>query len=66
MNPKYPDILVKLTERDGNAYVILYAVMSALKKAGVPKEEIDAFEVIAKSGNYDHLLQTVMEWVTVE
>ena len=62
---KYPDIHVKLSGRDGNAFFILGTVLRALKQAKVPKEETDAFITEAKSGDYNHLLKTVCEWVDV-
>jgi len=62
---KYDNIEVKLVGRDGNAFVILRAVLAALKKAKVPKEEVDMFLKEAKSGDYDHLLRTCCEWVNV-
>jgi len=33
--------------------------------AGIGKEERDAFMDEAMSGDYDHLLQTCMKWVSV-
>ena len=63
--PKYPKIKVQLTGRDGNAFAILGAVTSALRRAGVSKEERNAFTAEATSGDYDHLLQTAMRWVEV-
>ncbi len=36
---------------------------AALKRAGVPQAERDAFFVEATSGDYDHLLATAMRWV---
>jgi len=65
MTPKYPHIRVTLVGRDGNAYAILGAVSEALKRAGVPKSERDAFFAEATAGDYDHLLQTAMRWVEV-
>ena len=62
---KYPEIAVQLTGNDGNAYAILGAVTRALRKAGVPEEEIGKFSAEAKSGDYDHLLQTAIAWVDV-
>lgn len=62
---KYPDIEVQLTGQDGNAFFVLGSVQKALKAAGVPKEEIDAFFNEATRGDYDALMQTVMRWVTV-
>jgi hypothetical protein len=66
MNIKYPNISVKLIGRDRNAFYILGAVKAALAKAGLPKEEQDTFYQEATSGNYDHLLTTVMQWVQIE
>ena len=63
--PKYPEVEVQLTRIDGNAFVIMGAVRRALKRAGVGSGEIDSFTAEATSGNYDHLLQTCMQWVEV-
>lgn len=66
MDPKYPEIVVRLIGENGNAFAVLGKVTKALRRAGVSKDEIDAFTAEAINGNYDHLLQTVMKWVTVE
>ena len=50
---------------DGNAYAIMGNVSGALKRAGVPKREVDAYLAESMSGDYDHLLRTAMRWVTV-
>jgi hypothetical protein len=63
---KYPNITVQLTGEDGNAFYVLGKVLKALRKAKVSDEEINAFSKEAMSGDYDHLLQTCMEWVNVE
>jgi hypothetical protein len=65
MMPKYPDIEVRLVGNDGNAYAILGNVRRAMRKAKLPPEEIDAYLAEATSGDYDHLLSTTMEWVSV-
>ena len=62
---KYPKVRVKLVGNDGNAFAILGAVTNALQKAGVTKEEREAFHKEATSGDYDHLLATCMQWVDV-
>ena len=62
---KYPHIEVELVGRDGNAFAILGAVKSALRSARVPQEEIDAFMTEAMSGDYGHLLTTVLRTVEV-
>jgi Domain of unknown function (DUF4314) len=61
--PRYPEVQVQLTGQDGNAFAILGRIAAALRHAGVPQEEIDAFFAEATSGDYDHLLQTTMAWV---
>lgn len=65
MNPKYPNIRVRLTGKDGNAFVLLGIMQNALKNNGVPKTEIDEFLEDAMSDDYDHLLTTCMKWVNV-
>ncbi len=65
MDIKYPKIKVKLSGIDGNAFAIMNKVTIALKKANVCEEEINTFLKEAKSGDYDHLLQTCMKWVNV-
>jgi hypothetical protein len=59
------DIKVKLIGRDGNAFAILGAVQKELKRAGAPKEDLDAYFKEATSGDYDHLLATTLKWVKV-
>lgn len=65
MTPKYPEITVPLTGEDGNAFFIIGRVRGALRKAGVPKGEVDQFVRQAMSGDYDNVLQTTMRWVDV-
>jgi hypothetical protein len=64
MDPKYPDVHVELLGKDGNAFAILGNVAKALRRAGVA--EIEMFYDEATQGDYDHLLRTVMAWVTVD
>ena len=64
--PKYPDITVQLTGKDGNAFNILGICLQAMRRAGLSQEERDAFQAEATSGNYDHLLATAIEWLNVE
>ncbi len=66
MNPKYPDITVKLVGEDGNAFAIIGRVRRALRHGAVSKVEIDEFMREAMSNNFNHLLATVMKWVTTE
>ena len=50
---RYPEVEVVLIGEDGNAYAILGRVLRALRRAGVSKEERDAFVKEATSGDYD-------------
>lgn len=65
-NVRYPSITVELIGQDGNAFFIIGRVRQALRRAGVSKEEVDTFAEEAMSGDYDHVLQTVLTWVDVE
>jgi hypothetical protein len=63
--PKFPEVTVQLTGESGNAFVIVSRVRKALERAG-HREEAKAFFDEALSGDYDHVLQTCMDWVNVE
>lgn len=60
---KHPEVTVKDFGRDGNAFAIMGQVTSAMRRAKVAKEEIDAFRTEAMNGDYDNLLATCMKWV---
>jgi hypothetical protein len=62
--PKFPEIKVKLVNEDGNAFAIMGRVTSAMRRAGLQKEDIDTYRKDATTGNYDHLLRVTMETVT--
>lgn len=64
--PKYPHITVELSGGSGNAFAIIGGVSKALLRAGVAAEEIETFKTEAKSGDYDHVIQTAMRTVVVE
>lgn len=64
--PRYPNINVPLVGEDGNAFAILGRVSRAMRLAGVPANERDAFVNEAKAGDYDQLLATVMRWVNTD
>lgn len=62
---RYPEVEVALVGEDGNAFAILGRVRSALLDAGVSQAAANDFIAEATRGDYDHLLRTVMSWVTV-
>lgn len=64
--PKFPDVIVRLTGTDGNAFSVLGRCQRAAEDADVPKPEIDAFLSEAMSGDYQHLLRTCGRYFTVK
>ena len=62
---KYPEIEVELTGQDGNAFAIMGAVSTALRKAGVSSDEVKEYTSESMSGDYDNLLRVAMSWVAV-
>lgn len=71
---RFPDVLVQLSGQDGNGFFIVSHVRMELERwlrecgntrAEASEVGLEFFEE-ATSGDYDHLLQTVMKWVTVE
>jgi hypothetical protein len=66
LTPKYPHINVRLVGEDGNAFAILARTRRALLHGGVSHKEVDAFLKQAKSGDYNNLLCTVMDWVQTD
>ena len=62
---KYPEITIPLEGEDGNAFSILGRVSRIAKQEGISKEEIQQFMDEAMSGDYDHLLRTVMRWFSI-
>ena len=57
---------IDLSEFDGNAFGVLGMVTRALRDEGATKEYSDQFHAEATSGDYDHLVQTVMRYCEVE
>lgn len=52
----------RLSGEDGNAFAIMGRVIKALRGAG-QGHLVKEFQAKATSGDYDHLLQTCMEYV---
>lgn len=65
MTARFPNVEVELLGQNGNAFFILGAVQKELKRGGATPEQVKEFMDDATSGDYDHLLQTVMSWVEV-
>ena len=58
-------VMPDLKGQGGNAYFLLGDAKRSLKEAGVPLEERERFYKQATSGDYENLLETIMEWFTV-
>lgn len=63
--PKFPNITVPLAGEDGNAFMIVGRVRRALRDGGVTEPALSEFTTEAMSGDYDHVIQTVMATVNV-
>jgi len=55
-----------LVGEDGNAFFILGKAFREAKRAGWTAEKIQRFKTEATAGDYDHLLQTCMNYFEVE
>ena len=64
-NVKYPDITANILGADGNVFNILGIAKRALKKGGIPQEEIKEFMAEATKGDYNHVLKTISEWMNI-
>ena len=62
---KFPQVNVKLTGHNGNAFVVMGRVSRAMQRAGVDRKDIDQYKKESMSGDYDHLLQVAMSYVNV-
>lgn len=56
---------LKLIGEDGNVFFILGKAVREGRRAGWPKEKIEKFQKEAMSGDYDHALQTCMDYFDV-
>ena len=65
MDIKFPDVHVRLSEEDGNAFFIIGRVTTAMKRGGIPAADISTYRDEAMGGDYDHLLQVTMRTVAV-
>jgi len=63
MKPRYPGVRLKLLGEDGNAFAILSRATRAMRRAGIAREEIEAYQDEATSADYDGLLRVTMKWL---
>lgn len=64
--PKFLNVTVRLSGKDGNVFLIVGRVRKALAQAGVADEDLQSFlNEMLNAGSYDEALRTVMRWVDV-
>jgi hypothetical protein len=61
MNDEMKKPKLQLTGRDGNAFSILGHARKVARQAGWSFEQWASFQKDATTGDYDHLVQTVMK-----
>lgn len=61
--PMFPNVKVKITGQDGNAFAIIGAVVQEMRRQGISAVDIAGFLIEATSGDYMHLLGTVVRTV---
>jgi hypothetical protein len=64
--PKYPRVKVQLMVPSGGFAPTVAAVQAAMRRAGVPLQELSNFYQDATAGDEDNLLRTCLRWVDVE
>ena len=64
--PKYPRVKVHVTGPYAGFYSTLAAVQAAMRRAGVPLQELSNFYADAAEESEDNLLRTCLRWVDVE
>ena len=62
---KYPEIEVELLGHDSNAFFMIGKTAKMMQRANLPKEEIALFKEEAMSGDYNHVLTTILKWVEI-
>jgi len=64
--PRFPDVHVRLTGKDGNVFTIIGHVGKALRQGGATEQDLADFMAdVMNAGSYAEALLTVMSWVDV-
>ena len=64
--PKYPRVKVEIAGAYGGFYPTVAVVQAAMRRAGVPLQELSNFCAEAAEAQEDSLLQTCLRWVDVD
>lgn len=65
MIPLHPEIRVRMTGESPHAFFIMGRAVAAMRRAGLPDSDRQAFLAEATSGSYADLLATVQRWFRV-
>ena len=64
--PKCLRVKVQVTGPYGGFYSTVAAVQAAMRRAGVPLQELSNFYVDAAEGEEENLVRTCLRWVDVD
>lgn len=62
MQPKHKQLVLQLTEQDGNAWAIIGRASKLMQDNDIEKSTIQQFTEEATSGDYEHLIKTCVNW----
>ncbi len=65
MTPMHPEVRLHLTGESQHALFIMGRAVAAMRSAGLPESDRQAFLSEATSGDYAELLSTVRRWFTI-
>jgi hypothetical protein len=57
--------IVKLVGTNGNSVALIAKARESLRKSGMSSQEIKEFVDDAMSGDYDHVLRTIMKYCEI-
>lgn len=64
--PKYPEIVVKLSDANDNVFNLINICYQAMEENGIYKEERHAFIIeVTSSKSYDEAKTVMRQWVNV-
>lgn len=64
--PKYPNIIVELSDKNGNVFNLMALCTQEMKRAGLTKEEQEEFRKQMMHSDYDNAIITCLNWFTIE
>lgn len=64
--PRYPGIILPLSDCDGNAFAVLGRARKAFRRNKIEDSVWEEFRAEATAGDYEHLLLTCFRWFDVD